>query len=331
MTRKTGFVWHELYMWHNTGNYAGVMPTGLTVQPYEHAENPETKRRFKNLMDVAGLTDQLIEVSPRPATEQEILMLHEPDYLERVKELDKTGGDAGVFTPMGVGSYDIALLSVGGVIELVDAVLDGRVDNGYALVRPPGHHALPGMGMGFCIFCNGAIAGLHALERRGLERIAYVDWDVHHGNGTQHLFEERPDVLFISTHQDPRTCYPGTGFAKEQGTGQGTGYTVNVPLPAGTEDEEYLHHFRTMVLPVLEDYQPQFVLVSAGFDAHRDDPLASLNLTERSYRELSHALVQVAEQYAGGRLVSLLEGGYDLRALSTSVREHVSALMGEEA
>ncbi len=310
MAPKTGFVWHELYMWHNTGNYAGVMPTGLTVQPYEHAENPETKRRFKNLMDVAGLTDQLIEVSPRPATEQEVLMLHEPDYLERIKVLNEAGGDAGVFTPMGVGSYDIALLAVGGVIELVDAVLDGRVDNGYALVRPPGHHALPGMGMGFCIFCNGAIAGLHALERRGLERIAYVDWDVHHGNGTETAFWKDNRALTISIHQD--NCFPpDSGGMDMRGTGAGEGFNFNIPLPPGSGYGAYEATFDRVVVPALETFAPQLIIVPSGFDAGAHDPLGRQMMHSTGYRELTQKLMQAADSVCNGRLLMCHEGGYN--------------------
>ena len=315
---STGFYTNPIYLTHDTG---------------AHPENASRLRAIEQHLETEGVLSRLQTRSGRPAEPHEVNLLHTRKHIDRVEDA-ASGGVAMLDTPECVvssGTYEAALHAVGAVLDAVVEVSDRQLDNAFCAARPPGHHAERDHAMGFCFFNNIALAAEFLARELGYSRIAIVDFDVHHGNGTQHLFEERPDVLFISTHQDPRTCYPGTGFAKEQGTGQGTGYTVNVPLPAGTEDEEYLHHFRTMVLPVLEDYQPQFVLVSAGFDAHRDDPLASLNLTERSYRELSHALVQVAEQYAGGRLVSLLEGGYDLRALSTSVREHVSALMGEEA
>lgn len=318
ITMSTGFYTNPIYLTHDTG---------------AHPENASRLRAIEQHLEAEGVLSRLQTRSGRPAEAHEVNLLHTRKHIDRLEDA-ASGGATMLDTPdcvVSPGTYEAALHAVGAVLDAVVEVSDRQLDNAFCAVRPPGHHAERDHAMGFCFFNNIALAAEFLARELGYSRIAIVDFDVHHGNGTQHLFEERPDVLFISTHQDPRTCYPGTGFAKEQGTGQGTGYTVNVPLPAGTEDEEYLHHFRTMVLPVLEDYQPQFVLVSAGFDAHRDDPLASLNLTERSYRELSHALVQVAEQYAGGRLVSLLEGGYDLRALSTSVREHVSVLMGEEA
>lgn len=192
----TGFVYHELYMWHNTGNFAGVIPYGNTVQPYEHVENPETKRRFRNLLEVIGLLKQLTTIKPREATDEEILRFHTIEYLEKIRALNEEySAETGVFTPMGRGSFEIAKLSAGGVIEAIDAVIDGVVKNAYALVRPPGHHALPDMGMGFCIFNNAVIAGKHALQVRKLDRIATVDWDVHHGNGTQAGFWENPQAL----------------------------------------------------------------------------------------------------------------------------------------
>ena len=310
MTRKTGFVWHELYMWHNTGRHAGVMPAGLTVQPYEHAENAETKRRFKNLMDVADLTRKLVAIDPRPATEADILRVHTPEYLAHVKKVSETGGDAGPFTPMGVGSYEIALLSAGGVMALTDAVIDGEVDNGYALVRPPGHHAMPDMGMGFCIFCNGAVAGRHALDVRGLDRIAYVDWDVHHGNGTEAAFWREPRALTISVHQD-RCFPPDTGGIEQIGEGAGEGYNINIPLPPGSGYGAYEATFDRVVLPALRAYKPDMIFVPSGFDAGGHDPLGRQMMHSRGYRELTAKLMAVADELCGGRLVMSHEGGYN--------------------
>ncbi len=206
-TRRTGFVCHELYMWHDTGNYAGPMPYGKPVQPDTHAENPETKRRFRNLVEVSGLLDSLRLLRPRMATEGEVLRFHTPEHLANVKAISgDTGGDAGFFTPAGRGSYEIAMLSAGGVLAALEGMMDGEIDNAYALVRPPGHHAIAGEGMGFCIFGNAALAGFHAFEHFGLSRIAYIDWDVHHGNGTQSAFYSDPRALTISVHQD--NCFP---------------------------------------------------------------------------------------------------------------------------
>jgi len=220
----TGFVWHELYMWHDTGTHAGIMPPGGLVQPFEHAENPETKRRIRNLLEVTGLLEKLVPVTALPATQEQLLRVHTQEYLDRLASMSAdTGGDAGAFTPFGKDSYEIARLSAGGVIAAVDAVLDQKIDNAYALVRPPGHHALANMGMGFCLICNGAVAGLHALEERGLERIAFVDWDVHHGNGTQAAFWENPKALTISIHQD-RCFPPDSGLIEDNGAGLGEGF-----------------------------------------------------------------------------------------------------------
>ncbi|MES1944698.1 histone deacetylase superfamily protein [Salinisphaera sp. PC39] len=305
----TGFVWHELYMWHDTGRAAGIVPPGLTVQPYEHAENEHTKRRFKSLLDVSGLTRSLTFVEPRPATVEEILRVHTRAYVDKVRGLNETGGEAGPFTPMGPGSYDIALLSAGGVIALADAVADGSVDNGYALVRPPGHHAMPDLGMGFCLFGNAAIAGRHLLSERGLGRIAYVDWDVHHGNGTEAAFYDDPRALTISIHQD--RCFPqDTGAVTDNGSGKGEGCNINVPLPPGSGRGAYEDAFDRVVLPALRRYRPEFIFVPCGFDGGAFDPLGRMMLYAEAYRGLTERLCTAAAELCGGRLLLCHEGGY---------------------
>ncbi len=310
MARRTGLIWDELYMWHNTGNHAGIMPPGLTVQPYEHVENPETKRRLKNLLDVSGIARDLVRIEPRPATRDEILRVHTDDYVARVKALNESGGDAGPFTPMGTGSYDIALLAAGGVIALVDAVLDGTVDNGYALVRPPGHHAMPDVGVGFCIFCNGAIAGRHALAARGLDRIAFVDWDVHHGNGTEAAFYDDPRALTISVHQD--NCFPpDSGHMAAIGEGAGEGYNINIPLPPGSGRGAYEAVFDRVIIPALEAFKPQLIIVPSGFDAGAHDPLGRMMLYAEAFGALAERLVDAAGRLCDGRLVMCHEGGYN--------------------
>lgn len=330
MTRKTGFVWHELYMWHNTGNAAGIMPAGLTVQPYEHAENPETKRRFKNLLDASGMTARLTPIEPRAATEAEILRVHTPEHLARVRETSETGGEAGPFTPMGVGSYDIALLSAGGVIALTDAVLDGVVDNGYALVRPPGHHAMPDMGMGFCIFCNGAVAGRHALDARGLERIAFVDWDVHHGNGTEAAFWTDPRALTISIHQD-RCFPPDTGDLDDIGEGAGEGYNINIPLPPGSGFGAYEAAFDRVVVPALRAYRPEIIFVPSGFDAGGHDPLGRMMMHSRGYGALTRKILATADEVCAGRVVMSHEGGYNAPTVPYFGLSVIEALTGVES
>src|SRR5262245_55254880 len=226
------------------------------VEPDRHAENPDTKRRLRNLLEVSGLLPQLVPVAPRPASEDEVLRVHGRAYLERVKKLSaENGGDAGVLTPFGPGSYEIALLSAGGAIAAVDAVLDGRVDSAYALIRPPGHHAEADQGMGFCIFSNAAIAAQHARAARGLARVAVVDWDVHHGNGTESAFYRDPSVLAISVHQD--NYFPaGRGALEDGGEGPGLGYNLNVPLPPGSGHGAYEAVFARVIAAALRSFRP---------------------------------------------------------------------------
>ena len=306
----TGLVWHELYMWHDTGTAAWVMPPGLTVEPFRHIESPEGKRRLRNLVEVSGLLDHLVQLKPRPATEAEVLRLHTYEYLERIKQMSaERGGDAGEVTPFGPGSYEIALLAAGGCMAAVDAVLDGKVDNAYALVRPPGHHAERDLGRGFCIFGNTALAALHARQARGLSRVAIVDWDVHHGNGTEHAFYEDPSVLTISIHQDNN--FPAhSGAITDVGSGAGEGTNINVPLPAGSGVGAYVATFERVVAPALRAFRPELVLVASGLDASAMDPLASMMMTSEGYRTLTRIMLAVADEVCGGRLVACHEGGY---------------------
>ena len=254
--------------------------------------------------------EQLVELKPRPATEEEVLRLHEREYLERIKaESAKAGGDAGDLTPFGPGSFEIALLAVGGCITAVDAVLDGKVHNAYALVRPPGHHAERDSGRGFCIFGNVALAALHARQARGLSRVAVVDWDVHHGNGTEHAFYDDPSVLTISIHQD-NNYPPQSGSITDTGSGKGEGYNMNVPLPAGSGVGAYVATFERVVLPALRAFEPELILVASGLDASAMDPLAQMMMTSDGYRKLTQAMLGVAREVCDGRLVICHEGGY---------------------
>jgi len=314
-SKKTGFVWHEIYMWHNTGNYAGVMPYGNPVQPGTHVENPETKRRFRNLLEVSGLLKQLQPITAREATEEEILRFHTRDYLEKIKALSANGGgDAGFYTPMGDGSYEIARLSAGGLLAALEAIMSGAVSNAYALVRPPGHHALANEGMGFCLFGNAVIAGKHALESYGLERIATVDWDVHHGNGTQSGFYNDPRALTISIHQD--CCFPpNSGHLHENGEGEGEGFNINIPLPAGSGVGAYEAAFDRVVIPALKAYRPQLIIVPSGLDAGAYDPLGRMQMHSGGYRSLTKKLKNVADEVCDGRILMCHEGGYDEDAL----------------
>jgi acetoin utilization deacetylase AcuC-like enzyme len=306
----TGLVWHERYMWHDAGRRAGFVPPGGLVQPGDSFESPQPKRRLYNLIEASGLGSHLSRVEPRPATLEELARFHQPDYLDRIRALSLAGGgDAGEFTPFGPGSFEIAALAAGGAIAAVDAVLEGRVENAYALVRPPGHHAEPGRGRGFCLIGNIAVAVMHARAARGVRRVAVVDWDVHHGNGTQLAFYADPSVLTISLHQD--RAYPlETGLLAETGEGRGRGYNVNVPLPAGSGDGAYRAAMERVVVPALRRMRPELIVVACGFDAAFLDPLGRMLCHSGTFREMTRMLMDVARDLCAGRLVLCHEGGY---------------------
>lgn len=311
---STGYIYHEIFGWHDTGTAGGLLPSSVSagLQPYMHFENPETKRRIHELVVVSGLIDRLERLSPHSATEQDILRVHESAHVERVKHestLPK-GGDAGDgFSPFGNGGYEIALLAAGAVMTAVEAVVSGHVQNAYALVRPPGHHAIRESGMGFCMFSNLAIAAMHARATLGVNRIAVVDWDVHHGNGTQQIFYNDPHVLTISLHQD-NVFPPNSGAVTERGEGAGFGYALNIPLPAGTGDGGYLYAMDQLITPALERFQPELILVACGFDASTMDPLARQMVTSDGYRTLTTRLMASAAQLCDGKIAMSHEGGY---------------------
>ena len=307
---SSGFLWHERFMWHDTRSAGLFLPAGGMLEPDEHAENPRTKRRLRNLLEVSGLLERLTPLAPRPATRAELERLHARAYIERIRELSGAGGgDAGEFTPFGPGSYEIALLAAGGCIAAVDAVIDQTVRNAYALVRPPGHHAEADRGRGFCIFANVALAAMHARAVHRLERIAVVDWDVHHGNGTQAAFWKDPGVLTLSIHQD-RYYPPETGAVDEVGEGRGRGYNLNVPLPPGAGTGAYRATFERVVLPALRAYRPELIFIASGFDAGVSDPLGRMLLHSNAYREMTRDLVRAADDLCAGRLLGCHEGGY---------------------
>ncbi len=310
VARKTGFLIHELYLWHEPGSAALAFPAGLKVQPGEHAENAETKRRFRNLMEVSGLLDQVTVVKPRYALDEEILRVHTRDYLEQIKTMSgERGGDAGEGTMFGQGSYEIAQLAAGGTMAMVDAVVTGGVDNGYALVRPPGHHAEPDIGRGFCIFSNIGVAIHHARHEHDIKRVAVVDWDVHHGNGTQHIFYDDPSVLSISIHQD--NWYPAdSGHLHQTGEGAGTGFNINVPLPPGCGRDAYIGTFERVVVPALRRFKPELIVIASGFDGSVYDPLGRMMVTTTTYRKLTQIMLELADELTGGKLVLTHEGGY---------------------
>jgi len=279
---STGFYWDERCFWHAGGNYALTMPLGGLVQPLAAGglpENPETKRRFRNLMEVTGLTRDLVMSGADPATREDLLRVHPASYLDRFKEMsDAGGGELGLRTPFARGGYEIAALSAGLARQAIVDVAAGRQSNAYALSRPPGHHCLPDWPNGFCLLANIAI-GIEAAKAQGLApRVAVVDWDVHHGNGTEAIYYERDDVLTISLHQEHN--YPlDTGDIGDRGRGAGLGYNINVPLPPGTGHRGYLEAMERIVVPALDRYRPDLIVVACGFDASAYDPIAQMLCT----------------------------------------------------
>lgn len=312
----TGFVWHESYAWHDTGTPALFVPAdGKTVQPDVSGDDPEVKRRFKNLLEVSNLWESLNHIKPRQATEEDILRFHTKAYLQRVKELSLSGGgEVSPMTVCGPNSYEIALLSAGGVLSAVDAVLTGEVNNAYALVRPPGHHAMPDEGQGSCLFGNAAITGKYALATQGLSRIAIVDWDVHHGNGTEAAFWSDPSALTISIHQD-RCFPPDRGLIEQMGEGPGEGYNINIPLPPGSGVGAYVSAFERVIIPALRKYSPELIIVPSGFDAGALDPIGRMMMHSDGYRQLTQMMMAVAHEVCEGRLVMCHEGGYSRATL----------------
>ncbi len=289
--------------------------------------HPERPDRLRVLRDRLRTVPGLVHVGARPASEDELALVHDPALVEQVAA---TAGRACTIldpdTRTSPGSWEAARVAAGGLIDLCDAVRAGAVDNGVALVRPPGHHAEYGRAMGFCLFNNVAVAAAH-LRERGIGRTVIVDWDLHHGNGTQHLFERDPDVLYVSTHQYP--YYPGTGAAEEVGEGPGAGRTLNLPFPAGFGDQEFGRAFDELIMPICRQFAPEFVLVSAGFDCDIRDPLGGLAVTPAGIATMARACAELADECAGGRIVGVLEGGYDLEAIVDGVDALIGALRGD--
>jgi acetoin utilization deacetylase AcuC-like enzyme len=306
----TGLVWHERYWRHDPGPGAGVLPAGPWVPAGEPIDSAEPKRRLKALLDASGLTQKLAPIGPREATDEELARVHARAYLARVREVSAAGGgEVGPMAHVGPGGYEIAALSAGGVIAAVDGVLAGRVSNAYAFVRPSGHHATAETGMGFCVFSNAAIGAMHALARHGLARVALVDWDVHHGNGAQAVFWNDPRVLTVSLHQDG-TFPRATGSVAERGEGRGTGTNLNIPLPPGCGGAAYRAAFERVVLPALERFRPELIIVPCGYDAGFQDPLSRMMLGPEDFRWMAETIKRAAQSLCGGRLALCQEGGY---------------------
>jgi acetoin utilization deacetylase AcuC-like enzyme len=310
--------------------------TGLVTDPAAllhdtgpgHPECPQRVTAILDRLKADGLVGRCVALASRPITDAELFRVHTPDYLRIVAEDVADGlvvlstGDTAI---KGEATLDAARRAAGGLLLAVDAVCTGRVENAFAVVRPPGHHATPSKGMGFCLFNNVALAARHAQTTHGLERVLIVDWDVHHGNGTQETFYEDASVLFFDTHQSP--LYPGSGHADETGRGAGEGFTINCPFPAGAGRKEIVGAFRDRLVPAADRFRPQFVLVSAGFDSRDGDPLGRFTLTDADFAELTAIVREIADRHAGGRIVSTLEGGYALAGLASAAAAHVTALL----
>jgi len=311
---RVGYVYDPLYLEHEVPG---------------HPESPGRLQAIVSHLEESGLLGRMVEVPPRQASEEEIRLVHTQEHVERVRSAAQGAHSwLDVDTYVVPRSFEAAMLAAGGVLAATDAVLSGDLDSVFCFVRPPGHHATPDRAMGFCLFNNVAIAAAHAVQRRGLERVAIVDIDVHHGNGTQDAFYADPRVLYFSTHQFP--FYPGSGGWDETGSGPGTGATVNVPLPRGCGDDQYRRAYEDVCAPALRRFRPQLLLVSAGFDAHFADPLAQMLLSTRGYYDIASLLRGLAAELCEGKIVYALEGGYDHEAIAWSARACVDTLLGDD-
>jgi acetoin utilization deacetylase AcuC-like enzyme len=296
-----------------------------------HPEHAGRLRAIEKALDSSGLRSRLLALAPRPAAVEELTAVHTPAYVGALKQAMSKAPAYIDYAPTYIvpESYAVAALSAGGALRAVEAVLDGEARAAFALIRPPGHHAVPDHAMGFCLFNNVALAARHA-QRRGLKNVMIVDFDVHHGNGTQDAFYADPSVLFLSTHQYQPGFYPGTGAADEIGEGVGEGFNLNVPLPPGAGDAAFERLAAEIIAPAADRFAPELLLVSAGFDAHWADPLASLQLSHTGYGQLMRALKAIAETHCGGKMVLTLEGGYDLNALAGGVLTVLRVLLGDD-
>lgn len=313
MPSGTGIVYHDAFLQHDTGP--------------AHVERPSRLTAIVTALKEAKIREHLHQVIIDPAAEDDLLAVHAPEHLRFIRTSCRDGrhlldeGD----TFVSASSPDVAILAAGGCIAAADAVMRGILRNVFCAVRPPGHHACRNRVMGFCLINNIAVTARHIQRRYGVRRLAIVDWDVHHGNGTQEIFYDDPDILFISIHQMP--LWPGTGDRTEQGSGLGRGATINIPVAPGAGESVYLKAFTGEIVPALGQFRPEAILISCGFDAHRDDPLAQIELSENSFGLLTGILTDTARRLCGGRVISVLEGGYNLPALAASAVQHIRVLM----
>jgi len=313
--------------------------TGIVLDPFflrhvtgrGHPESPSRLTAIEQGLAHAELLAKLARVDATDCPLETVQAIHDAEYVEKVKRETEAGeqrlstGDTAICR----ASYAVALRAAGAAVNAVDWVMAGPKRRAFCGLRPPGHHASAGRGMGFCVFNNAAIAAEHAQRRHGLRRVLIVDWDVHHGNGTQDLFYEDGSVLFFSTHQSP--WYPGSGSATETGAGAGKGLTINVPMPAGAGDRELINAFEKRLVPAADEFRPELVIISAGFDSRAGDPLGRFQVTDAGFRRLTKIAMDIAARHAGGRVVSTLEGGYSLRGLASAAAAHVHTLVGDPA
>jgi len=309
---EVGYVYDPIYLKHDTGG---------------HVENANRLEAIISHLEQTGLKQQLTHIKPRAATVEELSLVHHKQYISHIQDAAQRGGgwlDAD--TVMSPDSYEAAIYAAGGAIRATEAVMDGELDSAFALVRPPGHHATSQRAMGFCLFNNVAIAAKYALAKYKLERILIIDFDVHHGNGTQATFYDNPQVLYISTHEYP--FYPGTGDIDETGIGEARGTTVNIPLPAGCGDEEYISVFEQIIAPAARRFNPRLILVSAGYDPHWAEGLALMQASVTGFTQMVRIIKGLADELCGSRLVFTLEGGYNLSALAASIKATFDVLLG---
>ncbi len=307
-----GLVYDPIYLKHDTGT---------------HVENSSRLVATMELLEQSKLLDRLTVLPPRAASYEELALVHTEYHIKRVESTAKSGGiwlDGDTFASP--DSYNVALYAAGGVMRAIDAIISGEVKHAFGLVRPPGHHATPDAAMGFCLFNNIAIAAQYARRNHGIERVLIADFDVHHGNGTEEIFEKDPNVLYFSTHQYPH--YPGTGYVTDDGVGEGKGATINVPLPAFCGDDEYHRAYSELLVPIARRFKPDLMLVSAGYDLHWSDQLSGMQLTVDGFADITGIIKSLADELCQGRLLLSLEGGYNLKALSSSIKATLEVLLG---
>ncbi|MDH5681114.1 MAG: histone deacetylase [Spirochaetota bacterium] len=312
---QLGFIYDPIFLTHDTGRF--------------HPERPSRLEAILRQLKRDGLDTQLVLLNAYDAPLEWIKEIHDEDYINRVKSASEaeTGYLDSQDCPVSQGTYQAAIRAAGALLSAVDKIMDASIRRAFCAVRPPGHHAERNRAMGFCFFNNVAIAARYIQKKYAINKVFILDWDVHHGNGTQHSFEKDDSVYYCSLHQDPSLCYPGTGYPGEVGSGVGKGFTLNIPLTPATEDKAFLEIFEREVLSAIDSFSPDFILISAGFDAHKDDPLAQLSLTESAFSTITKQMLAMAEKHCEGRLVSVLEGGYNLLALGNTVSAHIKELI----